>query len=169
MSGIDKCTPLAQARVRRNVHVHGLVTPAFVRGFDYSITRLAVYADGLTDVFSLLDQGLFAEKVRTGSVVPSVPDGARLATYHFGAWVIDNGSWEFAHGAGREDFVARIRGLLRQLNPEMRNLYELAGDLRKSAGGVRADVLPTATPIRGVAGYADRTGDSLFVLCRRGD
>ena len=167
-SGTDD---VAHEAVRRTMKVEGVVTPAFIHnGPTYFLIRLPVYADGLVDAWELVDQPLFEEKLRSGWVTPSAPDGEEVSVHGLGAWTITHGTWSLSPNG----LADRVKGLVRQLNPEMRNLYNCHGQTTKTVKGVRISILgmPKARPVRAADDSPlprQFTGDCVFVLTRRGD
>jgi hypothetical protein len=128
------------------MRIEGVVLPAVIHNSSYFLVNLPVYADGLVDAWDLLDLPLFEAKVRSGWVCTHVPDGASIHVHGLGAWEVTRGQWQL----GPDDLLELVGRKLRELNPELRNLYNCHGTTTKKVGKVNVSVLgmPRATPTR---------------------
>src|SRR6185369_17252051 len=80
-------------RITRTKTIDGLVTPVFIHNGTYFFTNLQVYTDGLVNCWEMVDRALFEEKLRTGWVTATVPDGCEISADELGGWTIANGRW----------------------------------------------------------------------------
>ncbi|MFD9572828.1 NADAR family protein [Streptomyces sp. NPDC059982] len=74
-------------RTADGVRVPGTWRHAFIRnGGSYFLTDLFIYADGLVDCWELVTLAEFEEKLRSGWVATSLPDGARASAHDLASW-----------------------------------------------------------------------------------
>ncbi|MFI1979613.1 NADAR family protein [Streptomyces wedmorensis] len=94
------------------VQIPGTWRHAFIRNGRYFLTDLFIYADGLIDCWGLVTVEEFEEKLRTGWVATSFPDGAEASAH-------DLARWKFSGSRSRltpELVVAEVRDTIDQLN-----------------------------------------------------
>lgn len=162
---------MSRGRVQRTKIIDGLATPAFIHNGGYHFISMPVFADGLVDCWGMLDLALFREKLRTGWVVPRVPDGETLSVHGLGSWTISGGQWDL----DATGLLDRVTSLVRELNPRMENLHDCHGRTEELIRGVRTEILGFASeqPVRIVdpdAAFPERvTGDHLSVIVRSTD
>ncbi|WP_197516549.1 MULTISPECIES: NADAR family protein [Nocardia] len=107
-------------RVVDGDRVEGTWRHVFIRNGDYHLTDLKIYADGMIDCSELVNLNEFAEKVRSGWVATTLPEGARASAFHMATWKFgDPRVWvnadeligevadEIDHLAGRPDSTDR--------------------------------------------------------------
>lgn len=131
-------------RIERTTTIEGIVTPAFIHNAGwYFLIDLPVYADGLVDVWETVDLALFEEKIASGWVSTAAPDGASVEISALASFAVDAGRWELTP----RELSTRVRALVEELNPRMRNLYEcheenivLIGKKRVSTLGISKKV-----------------------------
>ncbi|MFE4262252.1 NADAR family protein [Streptomyces sp. NPDC056883] len=73
-------------RIVDGVHIPGTWRPAFIRNGRYFLTDLFIYADGLVDCWGLVTLEEFEEKVRSGWVATTLPEGAPAAIHGLARW-----------------------------------------------------------------------------------
>lgn len=73
-------------RIVDGVHIPGTWRPVFIRDDRYSLTDLFIYADGLVDCWGLVTLEEFEEKLRTGWVATTLPDGAEASAFGLADW-----------------------------------------------------------------------------------
>ncbi|MFJ9644056.1 NADAR family protein [Streptomyces sp. NPDC004244] len=74
-------------RTADGVRIPGTWRHAFIcNGGSYFLTDLFIYADGLVDCWELVTLEEFEEKLRTGWVATSLPEGGRASAHHLAAW-----------------------------------------------------------------------------------
>ncbi|MEW2075549.1 MULTISPECIES: NADAR family protein [unclassified Streptomyces] len=99
-------------RMADGVRVPGTWRHAFIRNFDYHLTDLFIYADGLIDCWGLVTLEEFEKKLRSGRVATELPEGAEASAF-------DLARWKFAEPQTwltPEVLVAEIRDTIDQLN-----------------------------------------------------
>jgi hypothetical protein len=124
-------------RIAEDVVVPGVYFPAFIHNADHHLTNIVAYRDGMVDCWGLVTFEVFKEKVRSGWVVTSVPEGATISIHHVGRFkvssvLIEGPEEEFIKDVanaieelnGRPTAQARlgqaIKGLREQVTPELR-------------------------------------------------
>jgi hypothetical protein len=158
-------------RVFRTEIVDGLVTPAIIQNGGYYLTTMPVFADGLVDCWELVDLAVLRERLRSGWIVPSVPDGETLRAHALAEWTIEDGRWELDAEGLYERVVARVR----ELNPHMDRLRDGLGVTEEIVDGKRVRIwrLAREKPVRIVDPKrpdSDRVrGEERAVLVRDGD
>jgi hypothetical protein len=154
----------------RTKQIEGVVTPGVIcNGGHYFFVNLQVYEDGLVNCWELLDLPLFKGKLSSGWVVPAIPDREEISIHHLGAWRIEEGRWDHTTP---DTFYDHVVSLVRELNPDMVNLYDCRGQTTKLVGKVRVMESPREAPSRwkNPESYLPRrvTGESMSVFVRRG-
>ncbi|MFF9578273.1 NADAR family protein [Streptomyces rubiginosohelvolus] len=99
-------------RIADGVRIPGTWRHAFIRNGGYFLTDLFIYADGLIDCWGLVTIEEFEEKLRTGWVATTLPDGAEASAH-------DLASWKFSEPQSwltPELLIAEVRDTIDQLN-----------------------------------------------------
>ncbi|MCR9250957.1 MAG: hypothetical protein NXI20_11050 [bacterium] len=139
--------------IERKMVVKGRFVPGVINnGGNYFFVNLEVFEDGLIDCWETVDLELFRGKVDSGWVTPIIPNEKNLSIHHLGSWLVKNGEWNF----NRESYFDHIRNVIKDLNPEMKNLYNCFGTTTKKIGQVNVSVLGMA---RGKPVRREKTGD----------
>jgi len=128
--------------IQRVMRIDGAVVPAIIHNMNYYFINLPVYADGLVDAWELVDRPLFEAKLASGWVTTAVPNGKDIHVHGLGAWNIDEGEWELTqHQLGE-----LVQKCVRELNPELTNLYDFHGKTTKKVGRVNVSILGMSKP-----------------------
>ncbi|MFK0173775.1 NADAR family protein [Streptomyces sp. NPDC090306] len=100
-------------RVADGVRIPGTWRHAFIRnGGHYFLTDLFIYADGLIDCWGLVNVEEFKEKLRTGWVATSFPEGGDASAHELADWKFgEPESW-----ITPELLVAEVRDTIDTLN-----------------------------------------------------
>ncbi|QKW47981.1 NADAR family protein [Streptomyces microflavus] len=99
-------------RTADGVRIPGTWRHAFIRNGSYFLTDLFIYADGLIDCWGLVTLEEFEEKLRTGWVATTLPDGAEASAHNLARWKFtDAQSW-----LTPELVLAEVRDTIDQLN-----------------------------------------------------
>ncbi|MGQ4434312.1 DUF7638 domain-containing protein [Streptomyces sp. SAS_260] len=100
-------------RTADGVRIPGTWRHAFIRnGGNYFLTDLFIYADGLIDCWGLVTVEEFEEKLRTGWVATSFPEGGEASSHELAEWKFrEPKSW-----LTPELLVAEVRDTIDQLN-----------------------------------------------------
>ncbi|MEJ8632648.1 NADAR family protein [Streptomyces sp. MS2.AVA.5] len=99
-------------RTADGVRIPGTWRHAFIRNGPYFLTDLFIYADGLIDCWGLVTIEEFEEKLRSGWVATTLPDGAEASAHGLA-------HWKFSEPRSRltpELLVAEVRDTIDQLN-----------------------------------------------------
>ncbi|MDQ8702582.1 NADAR family protein [Streptomyces sp. LHD-70] len=99
-------------RTADGVRIPGTWRHAFIHNFDYHLTDLFIYADGLIDCWGLVTVEEFAEKLRQGWVATELPEGARASGHELAAWQFSEPSTWLTP----EILLAEVRDTIEQLN-----------------------------------------------------
>jgi len=100
-------------RTADGVRVPGTWRHAFIRnGGTFFLTDLFIYADGLIDCWGLVTIEEFEEKVRSGWVAASLPDGAEADAHELAHWKFSQPRSSLTPDA----LVAEVRDTIDQLN-----------------------------------------------------
>ncbi|MGZ9929700.1 NADAR family protein [Streptomyces sp. NC-S4] len=100
-------------RTADGVRIPGTWRHAFIRnGGSYFLTDLFIYADGLIDCWGLVTVAEFEEKLRTGWVATSFPEGGEASAHELADWKFSEPeSW-----ITPELLVAEVRDTIDELN-----------------------------------------------------
>ncbi|MFF0549948.1 NADAR family protein [Streptomyces sp. NPDC004311] len=100
-------------RTADGVRIPGTWRHAFIRnGGQYFLTDLFIYADGLIDCWGLVTVAEFEEKLRTGWVATSFPEGGEASAHELADWKFgEPESW-----ITPELLVAEVRDTIDELN-----------------------------------------------------
>ncbi|MFJ8032470.1 MULTISPECIES: NADAR family protein [unclassified Streptomyces] len=99
-------------RVVDGVRIPGTWRHAFIRNGSHFLTDLVIYADGLVDCWGLVTLDEFEEKVRSGWVATTLPDGARASAHGLATWTFG----EPRSRLSPELLVAEVRDTVDRLN-----------------------------------------------------
>ena len=98
----------------------GKSVPIFIHNDQFHFTNLEVYEDGAIECWGVVDLNGFVERLKSGWVTPSIPSGGNISIHGLGNWTVGNCKWNY----GVDDFNQYILSVVRELNPEMINLYQ---------------------------------------------
>ncbi|MFJ6141578.1 NADAR family protein [Kitasatospora sp. NPDC092286] len=99
-------------RTADGVRIPGTWRHVFIRNGQYHLSDLFIYADGLIDCWGLVTIEEFEEKLRTGWVATSLPEGAEASAFELAHWKFSEPqSWQTP-----ELLVAEVRDTIDQLN-----------------------------------------------------
>lgn len=83
---------LSSRRTYRGVddeHIHGTWLPIFIHNGNYYLTELYIYADGMIDCWEPVSLEGLRDKVRSGWVATSLPQGALASVHDLAFWKFD--------------------------------------------------------------------------------
>lgn len=100
--------------------MRGVAIPGVIHNSSYFLTDVVVYEDGLISCWHAADLESVATEIDRGWLVSSIPDTKSISIHGLGRFRVANGSW--LHD--KSSFLGHIRGIVRHMNPEMKNLYE---------------------------------------------
>lgn len=127
--------------IERKRILRGYYIPAVINnGGSHFFINLQVFEDGLIDCWDMVDLNLFREKLDIGWVTPTIPPGTEISIHHLGAWVVTDGRWLF----NKETFYDHVLTVMKELNPEMTNLYNCYGRTTKKVGKINVSIFGLA-------------------------
>jgi hypothetical protein len=115
--------------------VDGAVVPgvyflAFIHNWDYYLTNIVAYKDGMVDCWGLVSFEEFQTRVQQGWVVTSVPDGARVCLHHVARFTAHDVSVE----GPESEFVKDVANAIEELNGRPTAQARLIEALRELRG-----------------------------------
>lgn len=122
--------------------LRGFAFPGIIHNDQYFLTDLKVYADGLIECWEMVDLRLFKARLKSGWVVPSIPDGAPLNIHGIGILDLDSPDWTHTG----KSLIRFIQATTRELNPRMENLYNCHGRVTEEVDGLRYSALGFGKP-----------------------
>ena len=125
------------SKIQRTKTVEGRFIPGIIENGSHFYTKIEVYADGLVDAWGLLDLELFKQKLEQEWVVTHVPDGESLRFHHLGQWKVKKGTWLF----DEHSYYDHVVSILKDMNPNMRNLHNCFGETTEMVGKARKSIL----------------------------
>jgi len=129
------------SKIERQRILEGRFIPAVINnGGSHFFINLEVFEDGLIDCWEMVDLDLFKGKLNSGWVSPLIPNGKELSIHHLGSWKVKNGHWLFS----KDSYYQHILSVIKDLNPELTNLYNCHGKTTKKVGKVNVSILGTA-------------------------
>jgi hypothetical protein len=92
--------------------IPGVTRLVFIHNGPFFLTDLGIYRDGLIDCWGLVDFDEFCEKVRSGWVVTSPPDGAEVSISHLATFT----AREVRYAITGDDLIGEVRDAIEDLN-----------------------------------------------------
>lgn len=99
-------------RVQDGRRIEGVFKLAFIHNFEYHLTPINIYQDGLIDCWGLVDLAGFAEKVRSGWVVTQPPPGAQISVSFLAAFK----AVEASYWIEPEELIKEVADTIEELN-----------------------------------------------------
>ena len=106
--------------------VKGVSVPGIIHNNSYFYTKLSVYEDGMVDCWRAVDLEGLRKEMEKGWVVPQVPYDQQLSIHGIGTLEIQEARWLY----DKESFYEHIVNLIKQMNPELKNLHEIQANER---------------------------------------
>lgn len=88
--------------------VKGVSLPVFIYNLNFHLTDIHIYEDGMIDCWELVDYEGFLQKVKSGWITTSIPDGAMIYAFPLGNIETD----KFYPNRTEEDLIKEVRGIL---------------------------------------------------------
>ena len=132
--------------IERKMMIEGKNVPAFIcNGGSYFFTNLSVYSDGIIDAWGSIDLDFFKKKLQTNWVATNVPNNKEISIHHLGEYIICKANWIYNNNS----FYDYIMGIIKEMNPNLQNLYNFYGSDVVKKGKVNYSKLPTnGNPIK---------------------
>ena len=159
------------SRITRSEVTFGLTTVAFYYpGLGpYQAIDLQIYSDGMIHGSGNSDLTQFAEKLQSGTILPTIPNGQRLSFHHLGTYHVAQGRWSL----DADGLLERVRELVRTMNPAMENLRNAESHHSHDEAGRRVSYSLRGYPAReerSPSGYGPmRSGSEMNVFVRKDD
>src|SRR5687768_11831498 len=99
-------------RVQDGKRIDGIFFMAFIHNWNYHLTHISVYEDGMIDCWGLVDFEGFKEKVRSGWVVTQPPEGAEISVSFLASFNAVNASYWI----DPEELIKEVADELERLN-----------------------------------------------------
>lgn len=132
------------SRVYRNQKIEGIDIGGIIENGSYFYTELSVYEDGIIGCWEKCDLQQFQETLRSGWVVPQIPLGEELSIFGIGDFKILDARW--LHD--KDSYYDYIVSLVRQMNPEMQNIYRTTQREMDRWEKYRVSFTATSTPFK---------------------
>jgi len=92
--------------------IDGVFAMAFIHNFDYHLTHISIYQDGMVDCWGLVTFEEFKEKVRSGWVVTQPPPDAEVRVSFLARFTATNASYWI----DPEEFIREVADEIEALN-----------------------------------------------------
>jgi hypothetical protein len=104
--------------------IDGVFAMAFIHNFEYHLTHISIYRDGMVDCWGLVTFEEFKHKVRTGWVVTQPPADAKISVSFLGFFTVANARFWIEP----EEFIREVADEIEGLNgrPTTRELCRKA-------------------------------------------
>src|SRR4051794_20453716 len=92
--------------------VDGVFAMAFIHNFQYHLTHISVFRDGMIDCWGLVTFEEFKQKVRSGWVVTQPPPNAKVSV----SFLADFTAKDASYWIDPEEFIREVADEIEQLN-----------------------------------------------------
>lgn len=107
------------SKVYRKQKIEGIDIGGIIENGSYFYSALSIYEDGIIGCWEKYDLQQFQEALNSGWVVPQIPLGKEISIFGIGDFKVSNARWLY----DKDSYYDYIVGLVRQMNPEMQNIY----------------------------------------------
>ena len=97
---------------RDGERIDGVFAMAFIHNFDYHLTPISIFGDGMVDCWGLVTFEEFKQKVRSGWVVTQPPPDARVSVSLLGSFTATDASY----WVDPEEFIREVADEIEGLN-----------------------------------------------------
>ena len=98
-------------RIKDGKIIKGVLYAAFIHNFNFHLTDIKVYEDGMIDCWGLVDFEGFKEKVKSGWVRTQLPEDASFSMFPLGHAKCE----KFSSAKTEEDFVLEVEDTIAKL------------------------------------------------------
>lgn len=151
-------------KVYRKQRIEGVTVPAIIKNGQYFWHNMAVYEDGVVSCWEKTDLSEVPQKLASGKISVSVPDGQGLSVFHCCYLNIESAKWNF----DSKSYYNFIKQTVKNLNPEMANIYKTTDrekeKWKKHRVGFIADPMPFK--LAGAMGYRIVNGSKMNIFLR---
>jgi hypothetical protein len=150
MSKINESSVIVEKRkylmdyseIQRTVLINGVKIPGIICNLNYHLADIKVYSDGLVDCWKMVDLKGLRDVIQTEWLVPAVPNGKILSIHHLGYIEVKKGKWLY----NKKSLEKNIYEIIRNMNPEMENLFNCFGRDGMVVNGVNVAWPPCGNP-----------------------
>lgn len=155
------------AWVYRKQMIEGETAFGIIHNGSYFFSELAVYEDGVINCWHKNDLNQFKNSLDRGWVVPQMPIGASLSVFELGAFPVRDARWQH----DKKSYYKYIEGIVRRLNPEMKNLYYEQPRVTQKWNEARVSwtASPTECKMKDKFGYRLYDGKSHYIFYKGAD
>jgi hypothetical protein len=68
--------------IQRTVKINGVKIPGIIHNFNFFLTDIMIYSDGLIDCWEMSNLKRLNDKIKSNWLVPSIPNGERLSLHN---------------------------------------------------------------------------------------
>jgi hypothetical protein len=97
---------------RDGERIDGVFAMAFIHNFDYHLTHISIYCDGMIDCWGLVPFEEFKQKVRSGWVVTQPPPNAKVSVSFLASFTAADASYWI----DPEEFIREVADEIEGLN-----------------------------------------------------
>lgn len=97
---------------RDGERIDGVFAMAFIYNFDFHLTHISIYRDGMVDCWGLVTFEEFKQKVRSGWVVTQPPADAKISVSFLASFTATNASYWI----DPEEFIREVADEIEELN-----------------------------------------------------
>jgi hypothetical protein len=119
---------IKRTRILEGTFVYSVIN----NGGSYFMIDLPVYEDGVFDCWENVDIDGLNEKISKGWLTPQIPNNEYFGIHHLGYWKIKNANWNY----NKENYADYLVSRVKQMNPEMQNLFNSYGKSSKVVGNI---------------------------------
>ncbi len=145
--------------------VEGITIPAIIHNGNYFLIQMAVYENGTVSCWHKSDLQQFRDDLKNGWVVTKIPINSQISIHSLGTFPICDAKWSF----NSETYYSYVENVVRSLNPEMTNLYQITP--RETKKWKSAHVFQAASPtpykLKSAYGYNMLDGESNYIFYRK--
>lgn len=155
------------ARVFRKHLVEGVDIPGIIRNGSYFFSRFAVYEDGAVSCWHRSDLEEFRKDLESGWAAARIPDGECLDIFQLGSFPVREAQWEY----DKHSYYRHVREIVKELNPEMENLYRSTEHKKKlwDQHRVSWSGSPTYCRLAEGLGYRLKEGKNSHIFLKKED
>ena len=152
--------------VYRNQRIEGTTVWGIIHnGPHYFLNTIGVYEDGIISCWNKNDLWQFKDKLNRGWVVTSIPTDESVSIFQLGNFKIKDAVWNY----NPNQYYQYIKNVVKQLNPEMKNLYHTTPREIDKWNKHRVDFSAEFTPFKltSSVGYFCSDGKQSYIFYRK--
>lgn len=133
-----------------------------IRNGNYYLSQFDIYEDGTVNCWERYDLPHFKEAIERKKVVPSVPIGENLSIFGLAVLPIQQAKWLY----NPKTYYNYIVSIVKQLNPEMQNIYTMSKRVAEKWEKHRVGWSDTAIDckVKEFIGYRLTDGKSIYIF-----